>query len=126
MPFSKHRTIARERWIEHAGHRVLLHDYSHLSGPDYAHAIHDRVASLARSGVTGVPLLLDVTDSFVNKDALAAFKRAGVDVRPFVSKIAVIGVTGLQKYFLHLVNQFSGVGARPFDTRIEALEWLVE
>jgi hypothetical protein len=38
----------------------------------------------------------------------------------------VFGITGLQKYFLHLVNQFSDVGARPFDTRLEALNWLTE
>ena len=116
----------RERWIEHAGQRILVHDYSHLSGHEYMHAIHDRVESLRRSGLSDVPLLLDVTDSFVNKETLAEFKRAGVDVKPYVRKIAVIGITGLQKYFLHLVNQFSDVGAKPFDTRVEALNWLTE
>jgi len=116
----------RERWIEHAGHRILLHDYSNLSGDEYTNAIHDRVASLTGSGLTDVLLLLDVTESFVSKDALAAFKQAGVDVRPHVSKIAVIGITGLQKYLLHLINQFSAVDAKPFDSRAEALDWLVE
>jgi hypothetical protein len=42
------------------------------------------VEELGSRGLTDVPLLLDVTDSFVNKDALAAFKQAGVDVRPHV------------------------------------------
>jgi hypothetical protein len=116
----------RERWIEHAGRRILLHDYSHLAGHEYSHAIRDRVESLTRSRMSDVPLLLDVTDSFVNKDALAAFKQAGVDVKPHVRKIAVIGITGLQKYFLHLINQFSAVDARPFDSRAEALDWLIE
>ena len=115
----------RARWIEHRGQRVLLHDYSELSGYDYVQAIQERVASLTGSGLVDVPLLLDVTESFVNKEALAAFKQAGVDVRPHVRKIAVVGVSGLQKYFLHLVNQFSAVGAEPFDTRAQALDWLV-
>jgi hypothetical protein len=116
----------RERWIEHAGRQILVHDYSRLSGHAYMHAIQDRVRSLTGSGLSDVRLLLDVTDSFVNKDALAEFKRAGVDVKPHVRKIAVIGITGLQKYFLHLINQFSDVGARPFDTRVEALDWLAD
>ena len=115
----------RVRWIDHRGRRVLLHDYTKLNHHNYAETIKQRVQEIQAEGFKDLLLLLDVTDSYVDKDALAVFKQAGREVRPHVHKLAVVGVSGVQKFFLQLINQFSNVGARPFDTEGEALEWLI-
>ena len=115
----------RTRWIDYQGRRILVHDYSKLNHHHYTETIKQRVGEIASEGNRDLLLLLDVTNSYVDKETLATFKQAGKDVRPYVHKLAVIGVTGVQKFLLQLINQFSDVGARPFDTEREAFNWLV-
>ena len=112
------------RWIEYQGHRVLLNDYRGLANQEYTEAIVRRVAEITESGNREILLLLDVTDSYVDKETLHAFKQAGKEVRPYVRKLAVIGVSGVQKFFLPIINQFSNVDARAFNTERAALDWL--
>ena len=116
----------RARWIDYGRRKVLVHDYSKLNQRNYAETIRQRVLEIQSEGHRDLLLLLDVTDSYVDKEALAAFKQAGRDVRPYVHKLAVIGLSGIQKFLLQLVNQFSNVGARPFDSEQDALNWLIQ
>lgn len=114
----------RVRWITHRGQQVLVHNYADLANEEYTDSINRRVAEIRDAGTRDILLLLDVTDSYIDRDTLSTFRQAGKDVRPYVRKLAVIGVSGVQRYFLHLINQFSKIGAEPFETEQEAIDWL--
>ena len=42
-----------------------------------------------------------------------------------MTKIAVVGITGIKKIFLNVYNQFIGGKTKAFETEEEAKEWLV-
>ena len=72
-------------------------------------------------------LLLDITNLTASKELVRLFKEGARDTRErgVFKKVAVIGASGLLKYFAAVVNRFSDIGATLFDTREEALDWLV-
>ena len=58
-----------------------------------------------------------VFDELKSKEALESMKN--------VEKTAVLGVTGIKKIFLNAYNQMTGKQIRAFNTKNEALEYLV-
>lgn len=116
----------RARWIEHNGKPILLHDYSALSGGKFVDTIKVLTESIVSSNQIDTLLLIDASDSFVDKDVIAEFKKAGTRVKPQVKKIAVVGVNQVQRFFINLINQVSEVDATPFKTIEQAKNWLIE
>ena len=115
------------KWDECRGVSFILFDYSNLQGRDLADAIEaNRVAllDLAKSGHSELLYLTDVTHCLITDEALEAFKRVTKDVNPFTKGSAVVGVRGLRKFALDIVNKFSGLNTKAFDTHEAAKEWL--
>jgi hypothetical protein len=71
-------------------------------------------------------LLVDVTDAVINANVVAAFKTSAQMAKPYVKKMAVVGIMGIRKFLLETVNRFSGMGGRPFLDIEKAKDWLVE
>ncbi len=116
----------RESYIQHAGQTILVHDYSGLVGDEAARLAIFHSESVQKRGIYNILLLVDVTDAYANKEALRAFKKATKRTRTQFKKVAIIGVVGVVKFFLDLVNRFSDLDAHSFNTQEEALDWLVE
>ena len=114
-------------WIEHKGKRVLFHDFSGLFEEKAMAALEGYQKYVEDINAKRVPLLLDITGAIANDEILERFKDIAVqNVRnERYSKIAVIGAKGVLEFFVHLVNQTSNAGARPFESKEEALDWLV-
>ncbi len=111
--------------IQYAGRQIIFLDFVGLAGEDYARVIEQTGLQEEAVGGTDRLMLADVTDSVVDKQALAAFKRVTKKNGPNISKAAIVGISGIQELFLSIVNTVSGIGAKPFKTREEAMEWLV-
>ncbi len=73
-------------------------------------------------------LLFDITNVVANKELIQILKEGALESKKngYFKKVAVIGATGLLKYFVTVVNRFSDIGATLFDSQEEALDWLVE
>ena len=121
--------MERVYWIKYKEHQVLYSDYSHLSAEEL-------VVTAEKADVEQFPKhrhlspgsllsLVDVTDSLASKEAIATLKISAKLWQPLYKKQAVIGLSTMQRLFLNAVNKFSGGHSKPFDTREEALEWLI-
>ena len=76
-------------------------------------------------GKKDILLLLDLQGSYANKEILNEFITAGKLSNPHVKKTAVLGITGVKKVLLNVVNKFTDVGAKSFNSDEEAKDWLV-
>ncbi len=117
--------VERESWITHNGKKVLLHDYSGLFGEEAADAVANHADAVIKRGKRDLLMLADVTGAYADKAVLAAFKKHSSRNADYVKKVAVIGATGVTLFFLDIVTRFSGMAAKPFPTKEQALEWLV-
>jgi hypothetical protein len=115
----------RVKWIEYKGKEILRDDYTNLQGEELVHAIEVLTNHLMESGKKEVLLLIDLNNSYTNKEVVNAFTEAGKRVRPIVEKTAVLGITGVKKVLLNVVNKLSSIDANPFSTEEEAKEWLI-
>jgi hypothetical protein len=117
--------MARSQLLEHKGKQILFHDYSGIDREEYVATINtltEEVVQTASSG--GGLLLLDISGTYIDREVLEAFTRAGKRVRPHVDRTAVVGLEGVQRLFLNVVNKLSDVGAKPFDNLELAKDWL--
>ncbi len=116
----------RERWVTHKGKKILVNDYSNLAGDDIATVCIELSKRIHARDAHDLLFLCDVTETYANKAALATFKEWSVKNKPFLKKSALLGVVGVTKFFLQIVEKVSGIGAKTFDDLDSALDWLVE
>ena len=114
----------RIKWINYKGKEILLDDYTNLQG-DYVEIIEALTNHLINSGKKEILLLIDLNNSYTNKAVVNAFTEAGKRVRPVVKRTAVLGITGVKKVLLNVVNKLSSIDANPFSTEEDAKDWLV-
>ena len=114
-------------WIEHNGMEILYVDYSGLYDEELANATFKVNDFLKKLGKDEILILVDVRNSFANeKLTVEALKKNATIAKPYAKKTAVIGVTKTQDVILTVVNMFTGLGVKPFNTVEEAKDWLIE
>src|SRR5581483_2437988 len=117
----------RVQFIQHNGKYVLLIDYSGVT--DEAEML--KIVAVRRELVSAqrpasVLTLTDITGARYSKQVLAKVKEAAVLDRPFVRRAALVGVDEGNRQVLEAVSTFAVRTWRQFDTRQQALDWLVE
>ena len=115
----------RVKWINYKEKEILLDDYTGLQGEELVETIEVLTNHLMDSGKKEILLLIDLNNSYTNKEVVNAFTEAGKRVRPVVKRTAVLGITGVKKVLLNVVNKLSSIDANPFSTEEDAKEWLV-
>jgi len=116
----------RQSWITHKGKEILYDDYRNLQGSKFPAMVNEILKLTLESGKKDILSLVDVRGSYATKETVEAFNIAGKAAKPVSKKTAVLGITGVKKIFLNVVNKFSKIGAKPFNSIEEAKEWLVE
>lgn len=116
----------RMEWLTYKGKEILYDDYRNLQANEFPPLVNAIYNLTLETGKKNLLIIVDVTDSYANKEAVEAFNIAAKDSKEITSKTAVLGITGLKKIFLNVVNKFSNIGAKPFDSIEEAKEWLIE
>ncbi len=112
--------------ITHKGMEIALHDYRNIDEDDFVPAIEANVQNSIKMGNPNQLLLLDITNVYISTAVLDTFKKASVDIKPYMRKLAVIGVKGIQKVFLKFILTFSkSNNIKSFNTKEDALDWLI-
>lgn len=115
----------RVRFITHQGQRILLADCSGCTAAQLA-AICDLVPSyVTPEPRNSVLILVDFSNAQVDRDSLEHLKKAMVFDRPHVKRSAWIGATGFPKAFYENVKAFTVREFPVFETREQALAYLV-
>jgi hypothetical protein len=115
----------RMKWLNYKGKEILVDDYTNLYPEQFAPIVKIIANLTLESGKKDILCIVDESNSYANKDAVNAFVEAGKISKNLLTKTAVVGITGVKKIFLNIVNKISGVNAKTFATLDEAKEWLV-
>jgi len=115
----------RIRCIEHKGKQILLVDISHCQPSEVA-----TILLLVPSYVTSEPrgsvlLLADFTGTEFDRIAIDRLKEAAVFDRPHLKRSAWVGIEKLPKVFYEHIKNFSQRDLPTFETREQAMDWLV-
>lgn len=116
----------RIRYIVHQGKSVLLADMSHCAPQEVG-----SIAALVPEYVTEKPeaavlLLADFTGATFDRNCVERIKVAMVLDRPHLKRAAWVGTGSLPKIYFENMQTFSQRELSTFETRDEALDWLVQ
>lgn len=116
----------RIRFFDREGKRILLVDLSKCTARE-AEETTRRVPDVVTVEPRGSVLILtDFEGSSFDAAALRAIKETAVFDKPFVKKSALVGILSLPREFHDEMESFSRRNFAIFDTREEALRWLVQ
>ena len=118
----------RIRWIDYKDNKILYVDYSNIHTTDeLLNTIENANNFIKNNGDLKILLLVDTRNSVAKeKIAVTALKNSASIVKPYIKKAAVVGVSKTQEVILTMVNMFSNLGLKPFDTIDNAEEWLIQ
>ncbi|HVP55736.1 MAG TPA: hypothetical protein VMU45_12145 [Candidatus Eisenbacteria bacterium] len=106
-------------------HQVLLADCSDCSPEELAAVIDDVPRHVTKEPRGSVLLLADFSHSTFNKETVEHLKLAAVFDRPHLKKSAWVLTENLPKTLYESIRTFSGREIPTFDSREQALEYLV-
>lgn len=112
-------------WIAHQGHQILYVDYRNLSGSALIQTLEEAYRTVTQAA--GKTLVLDdFTGAVLDSGFMARAKELGQPKGERKSaRTAAIGVGGLKPILLQGYNLATDAGIMPFDSKEEALDWLV-
>ncbi len=115
----------RLRFLEHKGKAIFLLDFSHCQGKDMVVLLDQVRADVARHAPGSVLTLADFSGAKIDKAVATKIKEVLVLDRPYVKKSAWVGTESLPHVFYENFKNFSQRDFPTFETREEAMEWLV-
>ncbi|HUJ25664.1 MAG TPA: hypothetical protein VLW85_06585 [Myxococcales bacterium] len=118
----------RTRFIEHAGQRILLQDFSFCD--DKHEALRQIAAAkdfVARQNLApGSLRILTLTqESRFDSEIIDAIKDLAMHHKPYAIAGAVVGLSPIQRVMYRMINTFTGRRLAAFDDVEEAKAWLV-
>ena len=116
----------RVRFIEHKGRAILLIDFSHCQGKDMLLLLEQVRADVANHEPGTVLTLADFTGAKIDKEVATRIKEVLTLDRPYVKKSAWVGTDSVPHVFYEHFKSFSRRDFPTFQTREEAMDWLVE
>ena len=117
---------SRIRQISFQEKEILLIDFSGIKpGPEFFDLM-EKIQAYIHAGEPGSTLtLIDVTGSEFDLDMLDALIALASGDKPFIRASAVVGAEGLYEKARDAIERLSQRDFKKFDTREEAMEWLV-
>ena len=116
----------RIHFIEHKGKQVLVLDYSHATAQQMLLLLEHVRITVAQHGRESVLALADFTGTQLDRTVATRIKEVLTMDRPFVKKSAWIGTEAIPHALMENFQSFSRREITTFQTKEEALEWLVE
>ena len=115
----------RVRLITYRGKQVVLIDSTNSTPEEGI-----RIADEARLVISMQPpqsalILIDLTGAQVSRESVARAKEVAVLNRPYVRRSALVGAESLPNAFYEAIKRLSQREFPQFNTREEALDWLV-
>ncbi len=122
----------RVQWVDYKGKKILIIDYSGLraGNPDDKKTVFACIAEARRitEAATGKILYLsDVTGGQSDTEIVDALREFAIFTGSSgkVEKECVVGVAGVQKFLVNMINLMSKSKLVVFDTREQGMEYLV-
>jgi|SRR5512133_761694 hypothetical protein len=121
--------IKGAQFIEYKGQSIYYVDYSNIKTNDefmsvlkQSNGFREKIKS---EGKKNLLMLVDISGSFVYGDVLTEIKKAGKITKEMTLKEAVVGISGGKKILLRIVQSFTNMNLKAFDSIDEAKDWLV-
>jgi hypothetical protein len=121
--------IKGAQFVEYKGQSIYYVDYSNIKSNDefmsvikQSNSFREKVRS---EGKKDLLMLVDISGSFVYGDVLTEIKKAGKITKELTLKEAVVGISGGKKILLRIVQSFTNMNLKVFDSIDEAKDWLV-
>jgi len=119
--------MERIRFIEYKGQKILIEDFSGLKpGEEFDETLETARQIIASQPPQSVLALFDATNASFDREALNAMGRFVKQNTPYIKKACTVGIKGLLVVALQAVSRLGGRSFHTFDTREEALEFLIE
>jgi hypothetical protein len=115
----------RLRFVKHKGQAIFIIDFSHCSAKELVLLLDQVRADVARHAPGSVLTLADFTGAQIDKNVATRMKEVLALDRPYVKKSAWVGTESLPHVFYENFKSFSQREFPVFQTREEAMEWLV-
>ena len=116
-------------FIEYKGKEIYYVNYSNIkTNQEFLETIKQTNAfreKVKAQGKRDLLMLVDITGSFVYGEVLEEIKKAGKITKTLTAREAVVGITGGKKILLRIVQTFSNMNLKVFDTVDDAKEWLI-
>ena len=116
----------RIRFITYKGHRILLIDLSNCSADEVTAGARLVPTYTSSEPPSSLLLLADFTGARFDKTTVTALKEATAYDQPHLKRSAWVGVESLPKVFYENIKNFSRRSLPTFNTREEALEYIVK
>ena len=117
--------MQRVQFITHAGKQILFADMSNCTPADAMAASVEVQATVTDQPKNSVLILVDMSGAQMDKPAIDRMKEAAAYNRPYVKRSAMFGAGKEHTAIKEALKIFSRREYRYFDTREEALAWLV-
>jgi hypothetical protein len=115
----------RGAFVEHRGVRVLVADASALREPMDISTLITHVEDLIHPEPKGtVRIVMVVRGLHFDRRSAAAIKGVFARVQPWIRASCLVGVTGIQRVLLQVINQVARRERPLFDTVEDAKDWL--
>ena len=113
--------------IDYKGKEIVLFDFSKCKKEDIKPIIDDAKQWFLSKRPHSILTLTDVTEARYDTETLSFFKEFSLHNKPYVKAGAVVGITNpLMKIAYRAVTAFSKRNLPIFNSREEALDWLVD
>ena len=118
----------KSHWIEYKGKRVFIAEYSNF-GTD-TNALFTESSEIlqviTKEPPNSILIVSNLNGTVATPANLDVFRNTLPTSNHFIKKRAAIGITGLRRTFLDIINKLTGKNTyRAFDSLEEALDWLV-
>ena len=118
----------KSKWLEHQGKKIWYIDLSGFQSD--VDAFRQELEAAAHVTMqqpeNSLLVLTDLTETIVSTQAMLIAQNSSSDTQKHVRKTAVVGITGIRRYFLDTLSAFTGQTFETFDRTDDALAWLVQ
>ena len=109
----------------HRGKEILLVDLTNCTAEDVIESLSEVQRIVTAQPRNSVLALGDLTGAQFSRAAVTRMKEVAVFDRPHVKRTALVGVQSLPQVFYQALKTFSQREFLRFETREEAMDWLV-
>jgi hypothetical protein len=117
----------KTQWIMHNNKKILYIDCSNLSfeAASIQAELNTAISLATREPLNSVLTLTNMSDTKISPEIFNLMKDTASQVAPNAKKRAIVGVTGLQRSMLDLINKLAGKKTfSSFDDVEAAKNWL--
>ena len=113
-------------WETYKGKRFFYARYGNKTIERYRSEIEAVDKEMLIQPKNSVLLLVDTAGSILSPEALNLAKNTALRCKPYLTKIAILGMGGARKTLLDIVSKFAGLKIEAFETEQQAKDWLVQ